>query len=116
YGVRAENDILEIGENRVPKMGHSVGITLRHPENNKLALTWVASDGADAIRSLARKLPHYDNYSYLVFDGDKALNSLKGYWPVLRSPMSVFFIGTNGSILKVPMGKLVPRKPLARVP
>ena len=116
YGVRVEHDSLTIGENRVPKMGHSTAMTVRHPKNNKLALTWVASDRAEAIRGLARKLPHYHNYSYLVFEGDKALNAVKGYWPVLRSPMSVFFPGTNGSILKAPMGKLEPRKPLARFP
>ncbi len=116
YGVRLEHDILAIGENRVTKTGHSVAMTVRHPKNNKLALTWIAGDRADAIRVLARKLPHYQNYGYLVFEGDKAVNVLKGYWPVLRSPMSVFFPGKNSSILKVPTGKLLPRKPLARLP
>ncbi len=116
YGVGLEHDILALGENRVPKTGHSVAMTVRDPKNSKLALTWIGSDRADAIRELARKLPHYHNYSYLVFEGDKAVNVLKGNWPVLRSPMSVFFPGTNGAIEKVPMGKLVPRKPLARLP
>lgn len=116
YGVKKEGDFLEIEGHRVPRKDRSLVLTYRHPKNRKLAVAWVGSDAADAIRALARKIPHYNNYSYLVFDGDKAQNSLKGYWPVPRSPMTAFFPGADGSLRDAPMGKLVPRKPLTTIP
>jgi hypothetical protein len=110
-----ENHVMEIQGNKVPQTGHSVALSLRNPKNKKLALAFIGSDSSDAIHALARKLPHYHSYGYLVFDGDKAVNSLKGYWPVTQSPMTVFFPGPDGTAGKVPMGKLVHGKPLANM-
>jgi hypothetical protein len=36
---------------------------------------------------VARKIPHYGKYSYLVFRGDR--NREKGVWPVVSSPLIV---------------------------
>ncbi|ATE62472.1 peptidase M1 [Thauera sinica] len=42
-------------------------------------LAVVSADGADALRALARPLPHYGAQSWLVFDGRRAI--ARGVWP-----------------------------------
>ncbi|MBK1718301.1 peptidase M28 [Thiocystis violacea] len=44
-------------------------------------LAWMATTDPQALPALARKLPHYGKYSYLVFSGPEATNRLKGPWP-----------------------------------
>ncbi|MBI5569137.1 MAG: M1 family peptidase [Desulfomonile tiedjei] len=116
YGVRVTEQGLTIGESTFPRADHSVVLIVRRPGERNLVAAWVASDRVDALAGLARKVPHYDKYSYLVFRGDEPANVLKGHWPVFNSPLSLFFPGEDGSISKVPMGKLIPRKPLAERP
>ncbi len=41
---------------------------------------WLATADAAALAPLARKLPHYGKYSYLVFTGAEATNKVKGQW------------------------------------
>ena len=44
--------------------------------------------GATAVDlAVSRKIPHYGQYSYLVFDG--ARNTVKGTWPAGESPLAV---------------------------
>jgi hypothetical protein len=45
------------------------------------ALGWFAADDPRALPGLARKLPHYGKYGYLVFSGTSPDNRLKGQWP-----------------------------------
>jgi aminopeptidase N len=116
HGVRVDADSLTIKKETFPKTHHSVAITIRNPKHEELALTWIAGDPAEAIAGLARKLPHYHNFSYLVFEGGEPTIVAKGYWPVLESPLTVFIPRDDGSNEKVEMGKLRPRKPLARLP
>jgi aminopeptidase N len=47
--------------------------------------TLVEAPDADAAAAIARKMPHYGKYSYLVFDG--GTNVAKGAWDVLDSPL-----------------------------
>lgn len=116
HGVKMEQDSLMIGETSVPEAGHTVVITVRHPRNSSLVITWIAGNLEAAIPRLARKLPHYHNYSYLVFQGDRAANVAKGSWPVSDSPLSVFVPGIDGALRRVQMGTLRSRRPLARLP
>jgi aminopeptidase N len=44
-------------------------------------LGWLAASDPAAIPGLARKLPHYGKYSYLVFTGTEPDNQAKGQWP-----------------------------------
>lgn len=74
---------------------------------------FVTSDSAEALKGLSRKLPHYHKYSYLAFRGDEPENIAKGKWPVTDSPMTVFLPGKKGAPLKVEMGRLNKREPLA---
>jgi aminopeptidase N len=113
YGVRMDSDSLTIGKETFPRTHHSVAITIRNPKSDNLSLTWIASDTAEAIRGLARKLPHYHSYSYLVFKGEEPTFVAKGYWPPLQSPLTVFVPRDGGCISRVEMGKLKTRKPLA---
>ena len=52
---------------------------------------FIGCDNPKAMAGLARKLPHYDKYSYLGFKGDAPSNVLKGQWPVRNSPMTIVF-------------------------
>ena len=74
---------------------------------------FIASDKAEALKGLGRKLPHYHKYSYLGFEGDEPENIAKGRWPILDSPMTAIFPSKDGKLVKVGMGMLAPRKPLA---
>lgn len=116
HGVKVEQSGLTIGETSVPEAGHTVVITVRHPRNSGLVVTWIAGHLEAAIPRLARKLPHYHNYSYLVFQGDRAANVVKASWPVSDSPLSIFVPGVDGSLRRVQMGTLRSRRPLARLP
>lgn len=49
---------------------------------------WLAAQDAAAVAGLARKVPHYGRYSYLVFDGLAPDNRLKGQWPTGDSSLS----------------------------
>ncbi len=59
---------------------HSVVLTLPHPESPARSITWVMLHSADATKGLARKLPHYGKYGYLVFKGTAPTNVAKGIW------------------------------------
>jgi hypothetical protein len=57
----------------------------RRPHGPALAV--VAADGADALRAVARPLPHYGSQSFVVFDGARAVSH--GLWPPPASPLRV---------------------------
>jgi aminopeptidase N len=63
-------------------------------------LGWIAASDPAALPGLARKLPHYGKYSYLVFSGRAPDNQAKGQWPSGDSEL-VAWLG--------------PRRPLAPV-
>lgn len=54
------------------------------------AVGLVAAGQAAAVAGLARKLPHYGKYGYLVFDGEAPDNRVKGQWPAGDSPLRVW--------------------------
>ncbi|MBF0328207.1 MAG: M1 family peptidase [Nitrospirae bacterium] len=91
---------------------HSIAFTLKNSENKDMAVMFIASDSAEALPAVARKLPHYHKYSYLVFEGKEAINKAKGRWPVTESPMTVFFKNSSSRLSKVDRGRLTERKPL----
>ena len=63
--------------------------TARRPNGQPLLA--VAADGAEALQSLLRPLPHYGRKSFLVFEGRRAVES--GIWPASDSPLSRRFDG-----------------------
>jgi hypothetical protein len=56
-------------------------------------IAWLRAHGAEAIPGLARKLPHYGRYGYLVFTGDAPDNVAKGEWTGGVSPMRRVLVG-----------------------
>ncbi|NIQ36967.1 MAG: peptidase M28, partial [Proteobacteria bacterium] len=100
YHVNIDRKGVSIGGSQIQRNNHSVVLTARLSENRDLSLTWVASDLPEALPGLGRKLPHYHKYSYLVFEGVEPVNVVKGRWPVLNSPMTVFLPFRNGPIPK----------------
>lgn len=115
YGVVVNQKGAHIEKTEIPHQNHSVVLTARNPENKDLCWMFIASDKAEALKGLGRKLPHYHKYSYLGFEGDEPENIAKGRWPILDSPMTAFFPAKDGKLLKVGMGMPVPRKPLAEL-
>ncbi len=116
YRVTVTNESLTVGDRTFPRKGLSVVFTVRNPNNVNTVVTWVATDRLEAISGLARKVPHYHSFSYLVFTGDEPVNVLKGHWPVIGSPMTLCVPGPDGSIMKQDRGKLAERTPLAVLP
>lgn len=112
YGVSIDGSGVRIGKNKIPKDDHTFVFSMWNPANKDMAIVFIATDSAGALPGFGRKLPHYQKYSYLVFEGDEPANVGKGRWPVLNSPMTVFIPGTDGKIQRIEMGKLYPRKPL----
>jgi aminopeptidase N len=115
YDASITKTSIQLGEDHLSRDRHSVVFTVRHPTNPDLTLTWVATDNVAAIAGLGRKLPHYGKYSYLGFEGDEPVNIVKGQWPIVDSPMSVFVPQADGSVIKETAAKLTPRHPLTRL-
>jgi len=70
---------------------------------------WIATEAPEAVAGLARKLPHYGKYGYLVFSGKAPENHLKGQWPTTDSALTVRLEGDAGPF------ELKPEAPLVRV-
>jgi len=113
YGVVVTKQSVQIDKIEVPRKDHSLVLTARLPKKRDLALLFIASDLAEAMPGLGRKLPHYHKYSYLAFEGPVPSNIATGRWPVLNSPMTVFLPNREGNIVASPLGKLASREPLA---
>ncbi len=120
YGVSFTDAGLQMSETRFLRNKHSVVLVAPHPENPHLALAWVATDRVSAMPGLGQKLPHYGQYSYLVFEGDEPKNIAKGQWPVVNSSMSVA-VGQSdgygdGDVAHESRVKLAPRRALIDQP
>jgi aminopeptidase N len=70
---------------------------------------WIGSPDPSALPGLARKLPHYGKYSYLVFQGGAPEIRVKGRWPVQDSTLMVW-LSDRRSELAIP-----PHRPLTGV-
>ena len=82
-----EDDRLHIAGEDYQRGEHSLVVTARHPQNAAQTMLWLSSDNTQAIRGLARKLPHYGKYSHLAFSGDAPNNIGKDQWSVHQSPL-----------------------------
>lgn len=116
YGVVPLKESVRIGKDMIPHENYSVVLTSRHPGNREMALALVATTVPAALPGLAVKIPHYNKYSYIVFEGNGPTNTLKGRWRALYSPMTSFMKGRDGVAAKADMGELLPRTPLAALP
>jgi aminopeptidase N len=68
---------------------------------------WIAASGPPALPGLARKLPHYGKYGYLVFQGDAPDNRFKGQWPAGDSDLVYWFGAARPELALPPEAALV---------
>jgi hypothetical protein len=103
YDVDVNHRQLNLSKETFSAVDHSVALVARHPEDPKQVLVFLAANRIQALTGLARKLPHYGKYSYLVFSGSEPKNLRKGQWPVTDSPLSVTFQDSESSQNLVPL-------------
>lgn len=81
-------DSIRFGNTSFDAKSNSLVVTVRHPNNPAAVLVLLSTGNKEAIEGLARKLPHYGKYSYLVFEGNEPTNIGKGEWETINSPLS----------------------------
>ncbi len=115
--VAYEEGKLQIAQQHYDQKEHAVVLTSRQPEHAGKTLLWVAADQPNAILELARKLPHYRKYSFLVFKGDELTNIHKGQWPITQSPLTQKIRQQDDlAYVSDHIGSLSPRRALAELP
>ncbi len=82
--IHLENQIYSLQE-------HSIVLTGRNPDT----VGWISLHAADLLPLLARKLPHYGKYSYLVFQGAQLENVQKGQWAPTNTSLFITFPGAG---------------------
>ncbi len=105
--AQVADDSVHLEEHHWPRDGQSFVLTA--PRESAPSIAWLGADTPAAVPGLARKVPHYGKYGYLVFAGDAPDNRVKGQWPVTASPLVRRFDGHPGGC-EVP-----PHQPLARL-
>ena len=110
-GVRLDAEGLALPEEPVERLGHSGVLVARGKTDPTIAVGWVGAEPVEAIAGLARKLPHYQKYSYLAFKGPEPSNTTKGMWTPVGSPLV-----RNLSDGPLPELVLPKRAPLAELP
>jgi hypothetical protein len=79
---------LALAGKHFPSQAHSLVMVQAQAGTGPIAAL-IASDDPQALTGLARKVPHYGKYSYLMFAGERPDNQLKGQWPVTSSPLRI---------------------------
>jgi aminopeptidase N len=109
YGASLDAKGLHTANATYEGAARSLVAAVRHPSNPSSAVIYVSASSEAAADALARKLPHYGKYSWLVFTGDEATNEATGEWPIGDTPLA-----RNLAPQARPI-KLEPRKALAEV-
>ena len=109
YGASLDATGLRAGNAWYEAAGRSLVAGVRHPGNLESVVIYVSASNEAAANALARKLPHYGKYSWLVFAGDAATNEATGEWPIGDTPLARNLTPQGRPI------KLTPRKALAEV-
>jgi aminopeptidase N len=89
YGVSIRNGIIEVSGRVINPERESLVFVISNPESPERPLMFIGSENPHTLKALSRKLPHYHKYSYLVFEGDEAINTMKGRWEIKDSPLSI---------------------------
>jgi len=105
---------IRVEEKDFPLAGHSLVLVRRQETNVEKAVGLLTIDSAAAFAGMARKLPHYGKYTYLVFEGDEPTNIVKGQGSTDESPMVVDLRPQRDEQLLGP--ERDQRKPLAELP
>ncbi len=79
--------------------------TVSNPENKNKTIAYINGNDPATIGQINMKLMHYSNFSYAGFEGKALQNTLKGNFPVLKSPMNYIInnkISVEWSKFKLP--------------
>src|SRR5439155_9572739 len=109
YGASLDAAALRTASNAYEAAGRSFVVAVRHPQNPESVIIYVSASSEAAANALARKLPHFGKYSWLVFAGDDATNESTGEWPIGDTPLARNLVPQAQPI------KLAPRKALAEI-
>ncbi len=109
-GVTESSDGLHL-EGKTYRMAAASVVLVARAKRPADAVALMTAAPLTAIPGLARKLPHYTKYSYLVFHGSAPTNVAKGMWKPLNSPMVRNLGGGALPALHLPR-----RSPLAELP
>ncbi len=101
YDAQIASNFVRLEKTTAVYPNNCIVVSARHPRNPSAVLVWLTIGDKAAVNGLARKLPHYGKYSYLVFTGDEPTNVTKGQWPVVNSPLT--------AVIPLPDGKMPPR-------
>ncbi len=105
-GVTLGGEGLKLPEELVARTDHSTVLVARGKTDPTVAVGWVGASPVEAIAGLARKLPHYQKYSYLAFKGPEPANTTKGMWTPVGSPLVRNL--TDGPLPELVLPKRVP--------
>ncbi|MBF8295205.1 MAG: hypothetical protein HW389_1750 [Bacteroidetes bacterium] len=109
YDAEITPESVRLGKASFKSNANSYIISVRHPNNPAAVLVLLSTDSKEAAQGLARKLPHYGKYSYLVFEGTEPTNTAKGEWEASNSPLTARIAPVG----KVVYSELPARKALA---
>ena len=87
YGATLDLNGLNLAGTSYAATDRSLVVGVRHPQNPASVIVYLSAASEPAANALARKLPHYGKYSWLVFSGDEAENEAKGEWPTGETPL-----------------------------
>jgi aminopeptidase N len=104
-GVTLRPDGADVGGAAVARAGHSV---VAVGPGTSGVVGFLAAEPVAAVPGLARKLPHYGKYGWLVFEGAEPTNTAKGSGVAPGAPGTTVHL--DG---RVPRAALPPRPPLA---
>ncbi len=80
-------DSLRLGGRAFARPGRTAVVAVTSAVDPEEAWVLLATDTPEALPGLARKLPHYRKYGYLVFEGEEPVNIGKGEWRASGSPL-----------------------------
>ena len=112
YDAAISDSAYRFGQTGSTSKDKSVIVSFRNPRNPENVMVWLYTDVPEAADGLARKLPHYSKYSYLVFEGSEPTNIVKGQWPVINSPL-VMALKDDSTTIGLAGTNLPERKALA---
>jgi hypothetical protein len=88
---------LSVYGNDYDRKTHSYAITVSNTgkpaASSRQTIGWLSADSVASLTGMARKLPHYGKYSYLVFLGAQTVNVLKGQWDTSDSALRLTLSG-----------------------
>ncbi|MEW7979902.1 MAG: M1 family metallopeptidase [gamma proteobacterium symbiont of Phacoides pectinatus] len=108
FAPHLERDGFNIDATNYTLADFAGAVTLKHPDDQRLAIGLLTLRDSDHLAGLAKKLPHYSKYSYVLFDARSLVNAAKGQWLESTSKLNII-LSNNKELGEI---KLEPRKPL----